>query len=78
PTGLGHPKQIMATLSSSQFNPYIELRSTLTLTDARYFGNDKYTTNANFKQQLEVADIIIANKSELVAKAQVATMHDWL
>ncbi|TKG23457.1 CobW family GTP-binding protein [Vibrio breoganii] len=78
PTGLGHPKQIMATLSSSQFSPYIELRSTLTLTDARYFDNDKYTTNANFKQQLEVADIIIANKSELAAKAQVATMHDWL
>ncbi|GEA52996.1 GTPase [Vibrio inusitatus NBRC 102082] len=78
PTGLGHPKQIMATLSSAQFSPYIELRTTLTLTDARYFDNDKYTTNSNFKQQLEVADLIIANKSELAATEQVEIMRDWL
>lgn len=78
PTGLGHPKQIMATLSSAQFSPYIEIRSTLTLTDARYFEDEKYTTNQNFKQQLEVADVIIANKSDVASKPQMDGMYIWL
>lgn len=78
PTGLGHPKQIMATLSSAQFSPYIEIRTTLTLGDARYYEDEKYITNSNFKQQLEVADIIVANKHELASTAQIKTMYDWL
>ncbi|WP_261817686.1 CobW family GTP-binding protein [Vibrio gallicus] len=78
PTGLGHPKQVMATLTSKQYQPYIELRSTLTLTDARYFSNPKYTSNDNFQQQLAVADIIIANKTELASTAQTAAMQAWL
>ncbi|GAM74988.1 putative metal chaperone [Vibrio ishigakensis] len=78
PTGLGHPKQIMATLSSAQFSPYIEIRTTLTLSDARYYEDEKYTSNSNFKQQLEVADIIVANKHELASTAQIKDMYDWL
>ncbi|WP_394245622.1 CobW family GTP-binding protein [Vibrio astriarenae] len=78
PTGLGHPKQIMATISSVQFSPYIEIRTTLTLTDAHYFEDEKYTTNPNFKQQLDVADVIIANKSDLASKSQKDGMHIWL
>lgn len=68
----------MATLSSAQFSPYIEIRSTLTLTDARYFEDEKYTTNQNFKQQLEVADVIIANKSDVASKPQMDGMYIWL
>ncbi len=78
PTGLGHPKQIMATLSSAQFGPYIEMRSTLTLTDARYFEDEKYLSNQNFKQQLEVADVVVANKNELASKSQNDGMMIWL
>lgn len=78
PTGLGHPKQIMATLSSAQFSPYIEMRSTLTLTDARYFEDEKYLSNQNFKQQLEVADVVVANKNELASKSHNDGMVIWL
>ncbi|WP_047048319.1 CobW family GTP-binding protein [Vibrio mexicanus] len=78
PTGLGHPKQIMATLSSAQFSPYIEMRSTLTLTDARYFEDEKYLSNQNFKQQLEVADVVVANKNELASKSHNDGMAIWL
>ncbi|CAM3104767.1 CobW family GTP-binding protein [Vibrio rarus] len=78
PTGLGHPKQVMATLTSDQYLPYIDLHSTITITDARYFADEKYTSNDNFQQQLAVADIIIANKTELASASQNATMTTWL
>jgi G3E family GTPase len=78
PTGLGHPKQVIATLTSEQYQDYIDLRTTLTVTDARYFDQDRYLTNDNFVQQLSVADTIIANKSELASPQQIASMHTWL
>ncbi|GAD88622.1 hypothetical protein VHA01S_008_00180 [Vibrio halioticoli NBRC 102217] len=78
PTGLGHPKQVMATLTSEQYQPYIALHTTITMTDARYFEDEKYTSNENFKQQLAVADVIVANKTELANKVQNETMQVWL
>lgn len=78
PTGLGHPKQVIATLTSKQYQPYIDLRTTVTLTDARYFEQEKYLTNDNFIQQLSVADTIVANKSELASAEQVEKMYVWL
>ncbi|MGL6258745.1 CobW family GTP-binding protein [Vibrio sp. WXL210] len=78
PTGLGHPKEVMATLTSEQYQAYIELRSTVTLTDARYFIDSKYTENQNFHQQLAVADVVVANKSELASELDVDAMEVWL
>ncbi|OBT15492.1 GTPase [Vibrio sp. UCD-FRSSP16_10] len=78
PTGLGHPKEVMATLTSDQYLPYIELRTTMTMTDARYFDDEKYTSNDNFQQQLAVADIVVANKTELATQAQNDNMQVWL
>lgn len=78
PTGLGHPKEVMATLTSEQYQAYIELRSTMTLTDARYFIDNKYTGNQNFQQQLAVADVVVANKSELASELDIDAMEVWL
>lgn len=35
PTGLGHPKQILSLLTSDIYQPWIDLRATLCLLDAR-------------------------------------------
>ncbi len=29
PTGLGHPKQVMAVLTSEQYQPYVDLKATI-------------------------------------------------
>jgi G3E family GTPase len=64
PTGLGHPKEVLDILSSEHYRSIIDLRATVTLVDARKIQIERYTTHPSFNQQLEVADVIVANKSD--------------
>ncbi len=45
PTGLGHPKQVIATLTSEQYTPYVDLKATLGLLTPRNLSIEKYTSN---------------------------------
>ncbi len=65
PTGLGHPNEIIKVLSAPHYQNVISLRSTLCLVDARKIHDPRYREHANFIQQLQVADVIIATKSDL-------------
>lgn len=60
PTGLGHPRQLLQMLTSSVYQPWIELQATLTLLDARQLADVRVTENENFRDQLAAADIIAA------------------
>ena len=64
PTGLGHPKEVLAVLTGEHYREVLDLRSTLTLVDARKIQDERYTNHDSFKQQLAIADRIIANKSD--------------
>jgi len=75
PTGLGHPAEIIALLRSEFYRPVLDLRATLTLLDTRQFGDARYAQNAVFQQQLAVADVLVANKSDLVDSGQVEELQ---
>lgn len=65
PTGLGHPRDILATLASPEYQGILDLRATLTLVDARKCSDARYREHAIFREQLQVADVVIANKGDL-------------
>lgn len=65
PTGLGHPREILELLQSEHYRSVIDLRATLTLVDARKASDSRYTSHDTFRQQLDVADVIIASKADL-------------
>ena len=65
PTGLGHPKQIIDTLTSEYYADLLDLKATITLVDPRNLSNQRYLNNENFRDQLALADVVIANKTEL-------------
>ena len=64
PTGLGHPKEVLSVLATEHYQEVLDLRATLTLVDARKVHDKRYTEHATFKQQLAIADVIVANKED--------------
>jgi G3E family GTPase len=65
PTGLGHPKEILQTLSSEHYEEILDIDKILTLVDARKVSDERYTTHEIFNQQIAIADIVVGNKSDL-------------
>lgn len=65
PTGLGHPKEVLSALSNSVSAGVLDLRATLALVDARNIADERYLRSDAFRQQLEVADLVAANKADL-------------
>ena len=65
PTGLGHPAEIINTLTGEYYDTVLDLRATLTLVDPRKLQDERYTDNANFQDQIAVADVLVANKMDV-------------
>ncbi|OLQ85491.1 GTPase [Vibrio ponticus] len=78
PTGLGHPKQVIATLTSEQYENYVDLKATIALVDPRNLSNEKYTSNQNFNDQLDSADVVIGNKVDLCHSNDIDVFSSWV
>ena len=77
PTGLGHPLEILQTLND-HFQNVIELKACLTLIDPRHFVSQRHLDNDIFRQQLEVADVLVIGKMDLASDEQLTAMHKQL
>ncbi len=77
PTGLGHPKQVIATLTSEQYSAYVDLKATIALVDPRNFSDERYTSNQNFNDQLNSADIIVGNKIDQCSEIDIDNFKSW-
>ncbi len=78
PTGLGHPRQILDALSRPEYNTIIDLRATITLVDARKITDDRYRNHPTFQQQLEVADLLVAHKSDCYQSDELEQLRHYL
>lgn len=78
PTGLGHPKQVIATLTSEQYEPYVDLKATIALVDPRNLSDEKYLSNQNFVDQLDSADVVIGSKVDLCTSYDIDVFNDWV
>ena len=76
PTGLGHPEEIINTLTGEYYDTVLDLRATITLVDPRKLADKRYTENANFKDQIAVADVLVANKIDLCSRDDRASFDD--
>ncbi|MGZ9898861.1 CobW family GTP-binding protein [Shewanella gaetbuli] len=65
PTGIGHPKQIIATLTSEHYVNVVNLQGSVCVVDARKIDDERYITHDTYLQQLMVADLVVAAKAEL-------------
>ncbi|MBV6816759.1 GTP-binding protein [Rahnella sp. PD12R] len=77
PTGLGHPKQILSLLTSEVYKDWLTLNATLCLMDPRQLSDQRVIDNENFRDQLAAADVIVANKSDVVQAQDNQALEAW-
>ncbi len=78
PTGLGHPQQLFRTLTGESFASVLDMRTVITLLDARKLHDSRYTQHRIFQQQLAVADQLVANKADLYSASDRQQLNDFL
>ena len=78
PTGLGHPAEVLEVLQSEHYRSVLALQASLTLVDARKVRQERYRNHPTFRQQLQVADRVIASKSDLYRDNELQDLRDFL
>lgn len=65
PTGLGHPKEVLEELTAEHNRETIDLRTTITLIDARKLSDPRYLAHDIYREQISVAEHLVAAKTDL-------------
>ncbi|WBA80500.1 GTP-binding protein [Endozoicomonas sp. GU-1] len=65
PTGLGHPQEIINTLQGEYYREILSLEASICLVDPRNLEDTRYLENDNFRDQIHLADVLVANKTDL-------------
>lgn len=78
PTGLGHPKEVLAVLNSEHYQEVLSLQKTITLVDARNLADRRYTEHDTFNQQIAIADRVVGNKQDLYAAGDQERLADYI
>lgn len=72
PSGLGHPAGIVDLLRDPLLASAFELRAIITLLDPRHLNDSRYTTHETWRDQLQLADVLVLNKCDLADAEQIA------
>ncbi|HUH57756.1 MAG TPA: GTP-binding protein [Pseudomonadales bacterium] len=65
PTGLGHPRNVLQALKDENYQDVLTLGATVCLIDSRHLLETKYLENDVFVDQIQLADVLVANKVDL-------------
>ena len=78
PTGLGHPLEVLQTLTADYNREALSIHKTLTLVDARNLSDERYTNHETFRQQLSIADVVVANKDDLYGEEDRHRLQSYI
>ncbi|MBF0621301.1 MAG: GTP-binding protein [Magnetococcales bacterium] len=77
PTGLGHPAGVVDILTSADFCEHVNLKPLVCLVDPRRFNDPRLTGSETFRDQILMADVLVAAKADLATDQQLKQFHDW-
>ncbi|WP_286239110.1 CobW family GTP-binding protein [Neptuniibacter halophilus] len=78
PTGIGHPAGIIDLLQGAQFNQVLSLQSVICLLDPRALDQPEVVSNPSFQDQLNLADLVLINKTDLASSAQLSAAREYI
>jgi G3E family GTPase len=64
PSGMGHPRNILKTLAAKEYDGVLDLRACICLVDPRNLSDERYLDSDLFRDQIAIADVLIANKTD--------------
>lgn len=77
PTGLGHPKNLIRTLTTTAYKAQSELKASICLVDPRQLKNPRYQQHETFNDQCFLADVLVANKTDLSSAADEHNFYQF-
>ncbi len=75
PTGLGHPAKILNRLLNDIAPGVLDVRASVCLLDPRQLLDKRYTCHENFMDQIALADVLIANKTDLADQTAMTAFY---
>ncbi len=78
PTGLGHPKEVLQTLTQKHYQDVLDVQATLTLIDVRKLDNEKWRSHPTFREQMQIADTVVVTKSDLYTHDHADSLSDFM
>ncbi len=77
PTGIGHPKQILDTLRAPEYQHHLSLDTIVCLFDAKQLQSQAYRDDKTYRDQLAIADLLIANKADSYSLDDRRWLAQW-
>ena len=77
PTGLGHPSQIIDTLTGEHYQDVLDLGPVICLVDPRRLTDARVRDNVQFRDQVAASDILVANKTDACTAEQIDAFDGW-
>ncbi|WP_417617269.1 CobW family GTP-binding protein [Oceanisphaera sp.] len=78
PSGLGHPSKILSTLTAEHYQDVLQLGATFCVVDPSQWVDARYREHDTYQDQLVLADVIVANKTDLCQPEQLAALQDGI
>ena len=78
PTGLGHPKEVLQTLTQPHYQDVLDVQATLTLIDIRKLKSAKWRNHITFRDQMQIADTVVVTKSDLYSPNYIDDLCDFM
>lgn len=77
PSGLGHPAQLLDTLTGPLYADTLDVQATICLVDARHLSSPRHTEHPNFQDQIHLADVLVANKADLYSENDLNAYEEY-